>query len=361
MSWKRLVLMTLLAGALVALVSCAELRYYSQAALGQARLLVARKPIERLLDEPATPPELRAKLTTVQRVRQMAIDELGLPENGSYTTFVELKPIPPATERRFVTWNVVAAPELSVVPVTWCFPVAGCVSYRGYFKRAAAERFAARLQDEGLDVSVGGVSAYSTLGWFEDPVLSTFLRYPDLDLAGLLIHELAHQVVYVTDDTVFNESFATAVELEGVRRWLEQEGAPTEAMERYLEAQQREEEFTELVLEVRERLDAAYREEASEAEKRAWKAELFAELRDAYADLKASWGGDARYDAWFDRELNNAHLASIGAYRDLVPAFQALLASHGGDLETFYTAVRDLAELEPEARRAELEAQLPTD
>ena len=345
---------------LVAVGGCAEVRYYGQAVAGQTRLLVARRPIDKVLADPATSDAVRERLRTVQRIRRLAIDELGLPDNGSYSTYVELRPVAPETERRYVTWNVVAAPELSLAPVTWCFPIAGCVSYRGYFHRAAAERFADRLRGEGYDVSVGGVAAYSTLGWFEDPVLSTFLRYPDPDLAGLLIHELAHQMVYAPGDTTFNESFATAVELEGVRRWLEEEGAADgREMERYLLQKHRDGQFSELLLAHRERLETLFQGEASEAEKRADKAVIFADLQAAYAALKASWDGDARYDGFFARDLNNAHLVAVGAYQDLVPAFQALLERLGGDLEAFYDEVRELAELEPDERRARLGVSEP--
>ncbi len=251
-----------------------------------------------------------------------------------------------------MVWNVFAAPEFSVEPRQSCFPIAGCVSYRGYYAQAGAEAFADDLRKEGYDVFVYGVPAYSTLGWFDDPVLNTFVRYPDAELARLVFHELAHQVVYVKDDTMFNESFAVAVEEEGVRRWLAQNATPAERAA-YAASRARRAEFVRLVLRYRERAAKLYGEPLPDEAKRAGKARLFAELEADYGELKAKeWGGFAGYDRFFSG-MNNAQLASVATYEALVPAFRALLAREGGDLPRFYAAVKELARLpQPERDRA---------
>lgn len=347
---------------LLALASCSAVRYTGQAVWGQTRILAAQKPIEKLLADPKTPETLRRQLETVLEIREFAVEKLKLPDNGSYTTFVELAPAEGQEgRRRSVVWNVVAAPELEVAPIVWCFPVAGCVSYRGYFSEQGARRYATRLERKGYDVAVSGAAAYSTLGWFRDPVLSTVIDYPPIDLAGLLFHELAHQVVYVADDTRFNESFATAVELAGVRRFLAATGQDPELLAAYRERKHREEQFVGLVLEYRSRLQELYASEAPAQEKRRLKEATFKALRHAYREkLRAGWDAErspqavAFYDAWFERDLGNAHLAQIGAYHDLVPAFERLLEEVDGDLERFYAEVGELAELPPEERETRL-------
>lgn len=349
LGWALILLVSLLA-----MASCSTLGYYGQALWGQTRILVKRRDVGKLVADPATPDELRAKLRTVERLVDFAAGEIGLPDNGSYRTYVELPPAPDGSRRRAVVWNVTAAPELSTRPLTWCFPIAGCVSYRGYFSRRRAERFAERLARRGYDVAVGGAAAYSTLGWFRDPVLSTVVDYPEVDLAALLFHELAHQLVYVPGDTRFNESFATAVEIAGVRRWLAATGRDEAAMHAYLAGMRREEQFAELVLAYRDRLQAAYDADASAEEKRRRKAELLAELERAYRELRASWSGVPDYDGWFGRDLNNAHLVAVGAYHEYVPGFERLLAECGNDLECFYALVRELAAAEPEVREKRL-------
>jgi predicted aminopeptidase len=256
---------------------------------------------------------------------------------------------------------VVAAPEFSLAPKTWCFPVAGCVSYRGYYDEAAAAAMGERLREQGHDVHVYGVSAYSTLGWFDDPVLNTFLDRTDAGLAALVFHELAHQRLYLQGDSAFNEAFATAVEQEGVARWLRREGRAAE-LERWQQGERREEEFNALLLEARRRLGEIYASGAGAPQKRAGKERTFAELRAAYARLKAHWGGYAGYDRWFEQPLNNARLVSVGTYRDRVPAFQALLRQAGGDLENFYrqaAAIARLPEGERGARLTELAGATP--
>jgi len=321
----------------LALAGCGPLGYYGQAISGGAGLLLQRRAIEAVLERPDTSPELARRLRLVQELRVFAREELALPVGDAFSHYVDL-------ERPYAVWNVVATPELSVEPLTWCFPVAGCVSYRGYFSERTAKGFAARLEREGLDVAVQGAAAYSTLGWFADPVLSTFVGYPEPDLAALLFHELAHREVYVRDDTTFNESFATAVEEEGLRRWLERSPLAG-GMDSYRARRSAEGELVRRVLSCRERLADVYAAAASGEEKRAEKGRLLAELRAGANDPELG-----PYGAWLGQELNNAHLASIGEYRALVPFFQALLAEHGGDLMRFYEAVAGLAELPAETR-----------
>lgn len=327
---------------LPALTSCYTTRVLS----GGAGILSRRKPIEKVLAAGELPPEQQRQLELTQTLREFAIVELGLPDNGSYTTFVQV-------DGPYVTWNVVAAPELSVDPLTWCFPIAGCVSYRGYFKEKRARKFAAGLEKKGNDVRVGGVGAYSTLGKFKDPVLSTFFSRRDTDLAGLLFHEMAHQRLYVKGDTAFNESFATVVELEGVRRWLASEGRDDEitAIERNQDLERR---FTELLLEFREQLEKVFESDGSDEEKRLRKRELYNRLPSVYEEAKRDWGGDARYDGWFTRPLNNADLASVSNYHIWVAPLTELLRRSGGSIEEFYHLAEELGDLDADTRRERL-------
>ena len=344
---RRLLQALLLAGVCLLLVACETVRFYTQAVRGQLAIVFAREDIERLLNEEDLAPELRETLREVLRIRDFAGDELALPVGGNYSTYVDVG-------REHVVWNVFAAPEFSTDPVNWCFPVAGCVSYRGYFSEAGAQRFAASLEEDGFDVYTGGVDAYSTLGWFEDPLLSTVLGRDSYQLAGLVFHELAHQVVYLPGDTTFNESFATAVEREGVRRWLRRSGRPELIAEVALN-QQRQQEFVALVTRYRERLDALYERDIPEQAMRDGKASLQEALRADYAHLQQGWEGYRGYDGWFSRSLNNAQLATVGSYNDLVPFFDALLAQHGGDLQAFYDAVAALAAMDAGQREARLD------
>lgn len=322
---------------------CANLGYYVQAASGQMDILRRARPIEEIAADPLADQALKRRLAIVARLREFASRELMLPDNRSYASYADL-------ERPYVVWNVFATPELSTRPREWCFIGAGCVGYRGFFSKEEAERFAEQLGSEGDDVYVAGVPAYSTLGWFNDPVLNTFIGHPETELARLIFHELAHQVVYLPDDSVFNESFATAVELEGVSRWLDRNG--THGQRSAFEAeQQRRAAFTALVLRCRERLEELFASGDSDAGKRAAKARIFGELRQEFARLKAADEGFSRYDRWFAQRINNAHLASVATYTQLVPAFRALLAQQNGDMGRFYEAVRELGR-QPEAERA---------
>ena len=347
LSRRRAGAAALLVSGAALLASCASLNYYGQAAHGQFSLLSDARPIDAWMADPHTTARLRVRLETARQIRRYAVQELGLPDNDSYKNYAALT-------RPYVLWNVVATPELSLKPVQWCFPVAGCVNYRGYYDKDDAQAYAAGLRAAGDDVEVGGVTAYSTLGWFNDPLISTFINYPDAELARLIFHELAHQVVYVAGDSQFNESFASAVEEAGVERWLAHYGndATRAGYVRYLD---RKRDFLGLLLRIRGELDAAYRSDRPAAEKRAIKARLFQQLKDDYQGLKTSWGGYAGYDRFFAEPLSNAHLASVATYNDFVPGFRALLRQDG-TLPRFYADVRKLAALDKDVRHARLTA-----
>ena len=331
--------------ALAILVSGCALPYYLQAARGQVGLMRQRVPIDELVADATTDAATRERLALVGELRRFAVDRLGLPDNDSYTTFVDLG-------RDYVVYNVIAAGEFSVAPVTWCFPVAGCVAYRGYFDRERAESYAARLEAQGFDVFSGGSPAYSTLGFFDDPVLSTMIVRDDAAVAAVLFHELAHQRVYIKGDTELSESYATAVEQHGVEAWLRAQGA-TEALAGYRARIGRQNEFALLVARHRDRLAALYAEPLAADAMRAAKAEAYGAMRADYAALKASWGGIADYDAWFAGELNNATLVAITSYARWVPALRARLEARGP--VPFHAEVERIAGLDIDERIATLE------
>ncbi|SDX96475.1 Predicted aminopeptidase [Collimonas sp. OK242] len=330
----------------VLVAGCAQLAYYGQAANGEFTLLDRARPIDDWLTDPGIDPGLKEKLRRTRQMRSFAVSELGLPDNRSYTEYADLK-------RPFALWNVVAAPALSLEPKQWCFPIAGCVSYRGYFNQDAARKFAASLRQQGYDVQVSGVPAYSTLGWFSDPLLSTFIRYPDGELARLMFHELAHQTVYAKDDTQFNESFATAVEQAGVERWLQAVGNQ-KTRDAYVQFEGRKEEFVALLLQYRQRLASNYASDLSDTQKLQRKAAIFLALQADYQVLKTKWGGYTGYDRWFAEPLSNAHLALVATYYELVPSFKALLAQQQ-TFQKFYAAVARLAALSKDERHRQLE------
>jgi predicted aminopeptidase len=333
----RTALRLLALGAVAALAGgCASMNYYAQAASGQLSLVSGSIPIDDLIAAAGTNNTLRLRLEKARLIRRFAVRELGLPDNGSYKKYSPLS-------RPYVLWNVVATPELSLTPVQSCFPVAGCVSYRGYYSRADAQAYAKQLRAAGNDVQIGGVTAYSTLGWFNDPLISTFINYPDPELARLLFHELAHQMVYVAGDSRFNESFASAVEEAGVQRWIAAYGDPV-MRANYMQAASRKHEFLALLMKHRRALDANYRQPVGDAVKRQLKARIFADLQDDYQLLKAGWGGFPGYDRWFAEPLSNAHLASVATYNDFIPGFRVLLAREHS-FPRFYEAVRALAQL----------------
>lgn len=338
----------LLAAALQLVAACSTIKFYGQAVAGHIAIMKSRQPIQKLLDKQELTPALHAKLELVQEIRGFAGASLKLPVDGQYTSYVDLG-------RPYVVWNVFAAAEFSVTPVNWCFPVAGCVSYRGYFDESDAQEFAETLRGQGMDVYVGGVAAYSSLGWFADPVLSSFIGRADWQLAALLFHELAHQIVYVGGDTDFNESFATAVEIEGLNRWLsdryslpEQESIRQE-VEEYRSRQQQ---FVALVRETADDLAQLYGQEHDQGELRRLKRQRLAQMQSDYSSLRKRWGGFAGYDQWFAAGPNNAQLATVTLYNRHLPFFQRLLAAHEGDMESFYKEVKKISRMSKQCREA---------
>jgi len=324
------------------LCGCESIGFYQQALFGQIEILIKREPIQNIIRNAETEPPLKERLILVEDVRAYAENDLGFPVGNSYTTYVD-------TGRAFVVWNVFAAPEFSLDAIEWCFPIAGCVSYRGYFHRERAEKLATSLKAEGNDVFVGGVSAYSTLGWFSDPVLNTFLKRSESKLAALIFHELAHKILYLPGDSVFNESFATAVENEALRRWLNDKQRPR-IYQQAIDEQRRRSEFVTLVDSYRSRLRSLYSQPLDDAEKRERKQAVIQQLREDYRVLKSKWYGHADFDNWVSSEINNAKIATISTYHKLVPAFNRLLRDSGGDLRIFLTKCKDLASKEKAER-----------
>lgn len=317
--------------------------YYLQAAQGQMSLLAKREPIAKVIAKPDTDAKLRSRLEYVQAARAFASTQLGLPDNRSYTGYVDLK-------RRFVTWSVFATPEFSVEPKRWCFPIAGCVVYRGYFSEATAQRYALRLRARGYDALVSGIPAYSTLGHFNDPVLSSMLSWSDAQVAATLFHELAHQLIYVQDDSAFNEAFATVVAEAGLKRWLMAQNQPAD-WQRWQLQEQRATQFYELLLRTRDRLRDWYASGASASELLNGKQQRLGELKFEYTQLKQSWRGYAGYDAWFDRALSNADFIAIATYERCVPGFERVLMQVDNDLPRFYDEVKKLARQDRPARQ----------
>ncbi len=323
------------AAALAAIASLLPGCYLMQAAGGQLAVMSKRRPIERVIADPGTPASVRSQLALVASIRRFASQELHLPDNGSYRQYADLK-------RPYVVWNVVAAPEFSVEPRQWCFPVAGCVAYRGYFRESGAVRFAASLQAHGLDVSVAGVPAYSTLGHFDDPILNSMLGWSEAQLAAIVFHELTHQLIYVKGDSDFNEALATVVEQEGVMRWLRAAGRGRE-LDDWRSWQERAARVNVLLQGARADLQRLYELRLAPGEMRRRKAERFAQLQEEYRGLSAAWGREAPFRAFFAQALNNAHLASVSTYQRCVPGMERLLHETGGDLPRFYERVRALA------------------
>jgi len=345
-SWRWLAAAVLALAIVPVLAACSGIGYYAHLARGQYALLAARRPIVDVVADPATPAALRGRLEQAQAARAFASDVLQLPRNGSYTNYADL-------HRSYVVKNVFAAPEFSLVPVEHCFPIAGCVAYRGYYDVARAEAEAQRLKAKGYEVYIGNVPAYSTLGWFDDPVLNTMLQWDDDELAGTIFHELGHQRLYVKGDTAFNESFATFIEQQGLRQWRAARGLPPGDSQ----SSQRSDAFTALILSARTRLQQLYASgEAPDAMRRDKQAEI-ERLRGDYRTLRdGPWHGYSGYDAWMNAEINNAKLLPFGLYHQWLPSFAALFAQAGGDWRAFYAAAKTVADLTPAARQQRLQA-----
>jgi len=333
------------------LSGCSNLGYYSQAVGGHLEVMQASRAITEVIEDPKCDPVLKKRLEEVRRIRDFASRELGLPDNDSYRSYADL-------HRPFVTWNVFAAPEFSLKPETWCMLVVGCVSYRGFYSQADAELLAKDLKQQGFDTYVGGVPAYSTLGYFSDPVLNTFLRSGTVEVARLIFHELAHQLVYVEGDTAFNESFATAVENEGLRRWQASTANPDIA--RDVDARhQHKASFVELVNSHRGRLNEIYASDLPDESKRLAKAEVMNDIKRTYLSMQETQRKAPIYKQWLEQDLNNAKIASLALYTQFYPAFEALLKEEGYDLPRFYQRVKVLAGAPHQERNALLKQLQP--
>jgi predicted aminopeptidase len=318
------------------------LGYYWQATTGHLDLMSARRPVSEVIADPATPEAVRVKLEETTKVLEFAHGALELPDNGSYTLYAD-------TGRDYVVWNVFAAAEFSLTPRTWCFPVVGCVSYRGYFDEDRARKFAAGLSEKGDDVFVGGVTAYSTLGRFSDPLLNTMMPLSDYRLAGLIFHELAHQQMYVDDDSMFNESFASFVEREGIIRWLQANSRDNDLCNYSLWLERRTQ-LRRLLKGARQRLEQIYAGANDDAVKRSEKAAVLVALGGEYQTIRDNWRNPPYFDAWFGSGLNNAQLVALSVYDHYVPAFEVLMENDHGNMGAFYTSVAALADLPVEAR-----------
>lgn len=331
------------------LSGCEAVGYYTQAARGQWQLLSSRESVDELIASEQTDPVLKQRLELVNEVREFAQQRIGLPLGDNFSTYVDVG-------RPYVIWNVFAAPELSIKPLTWCYPIAGCVSYRGYFAEAAANEKAQQLSAQGYDVHVGGVRAFSTLGWFDDSILSTYALQSEASLAGLIFHEIAHQVVYVEDDTAFNESFAQSVEQLALQQYFDskvKDPAFAGVFIAYMAGAKREQEFTAMLLRTRAELAKVYASDVDDAERRAGKQRVLEQLALEYEQQKLQWNGDARYDPWM-KTINNAKLATIADYHQWTGAFRNL-RRHCADWQQFYAEVKALAALPRDQRQQRLQ------
>ncbi len=326
----------------LSLSSCYSLGYYAHSFSGQMELIMRRQPIREVVAAPQTPDDVKQKLNAVLQVRAYATGALGLPDNESYLSYSSI-------DRKFVVWNVFATPEFSLAPLQWCFPIAGCNGYVGFFSEARARNSASQLADRGNDVYVGGVAAYSTLGWFADPVLSTMLNWDRAQLASFVIHELAHQMLYVPDDSKFNEAFATTVAKLGVQQWLAA-GHDVHALRDFKTQESREQQFVELILSTREQLQVVYSQPLTLAAKRAEKRRILNDLHTRYAELRDSWGGYHGYDSWVHSGVNNAKISSVVTYHQYETAFESLFRYAGNSFPRFYGLAAALGNAGTQAR-----------
>ena len=340
----------LLFASILLLGGCASVGYYAQSIRGQIGLMAASRPIEDVVADQRTAEHVRLLLAQLPALRRFATEQLGLNGSDSYTLYADV-------QREALVWSVVATPADSLRAYEWCYPVVGCASYRGYFNRQSARSYAATLAADGWDVAVQPVPAYSTLGWFSDPLPSTVVDWPLPDIAGLVFHELAHQTLYVAGDSAYNEAYATVIEHEGVRRWLQRHGDSRQRRER-AQRERRRQEFLRLLGRTRQRLESIYASQSARADMLRDKRAAFAALRDEYRLLKKAWGGYSGYDSWFAQPLNNAHLAAAGTYHALEPAFRVLLARVGGDMSAFHAICRQIAALDESPRQAYLDRLL---
>jgi predicted aminopeptidase len=336
----RAVLFSLIAAPLA---GCSSLNYYRKALVGQLELMNKVRPIETVINDESVPVDVRRRLEIIKQARSFAVTELKLPDNNSYRDYADL-------QRPYAMWSVFATPPYSLAPVKWCYPFVGCYHYRSYFNHAESQSFAQQLQEEGFDTYVAGVPAYSTLGWFDDPVINTMMHWEDYDLVGTLFHELAHQQLHIANDTTFNESFARAVEQEGLRRWMVAQ-QQSQRYQAYQADVKREQAFVALILQARNQLEVLYQTEMPEQKKFIQKLDIFRQLRARYFKLRESWGGVSSYDHWILSGINNAKVQSIATYYDYVPGFKKILADCDNDMQRFYHRVAELTTMDVTQRR----------
>lgn len=345
---KNSLKLALLLLGLTSLTACSTISYYGQSIAGHNRLMWARQSVDKLIE--TAEPELKAQLQLAKELRQFAVDELALPDNKSYSSYVDLK-------RDYPVWTVVAADEFSLNPRSWCYPVIGCASYRGYFSKDDALEYAEQLQSQGLETHVGGAIAYSTLGWFSDPLLPSMMRYGEADFAENMFHELAHQVLYVNGNSAFNEAFASVVGEQGALRWLQRHNP--DMVSAYLKRLQLTDDFIQLLNETKTELAELYARDVSEKQKRTEKTNIIGQIQDNYLRLKdTQWDGEGDFDRWFETPVNNARLAAISTYRDEMPRLQNLLNQCNGDLGRFFTL---LTKVSKDYKSDVLLQNLPTD
>jgi len=344
---RKLFFSTLLLLLLVLLSGCWDLAYYLNSATGHLQIISKRQSIQELLQQKTTSVDLQQRLQQISAIRDFASQRLFLPDNGSYRSYVKL-------DRPYVVWNVVATPEFSLTPLQWCFPIAGCVTYRGYFDQDDAREFARSLDSQHFDTAIVGAPAYSTLRWFDDPVLSTFSNWPLTSVAKLIFHELAHQQLYIPGDSVFNESFATAVEQIGIELWLQDNSNP-KMTQSYRTQQQRQQQFNDLLIITRGELQKLFASTVPEDQMRTAKLAIFDNLRQSYQQLRESWQGFSGYDAWFN-QVNNARFASIDTYHRWVPAFKVIFAQEKNQLPDFFRRCKTIAALPEQQRQLLLES-----
>lgn len=325
------------------LTGCADLSYYLHSINGHLSIINRAENIEDMLADENTDPDLAERLRLVGRIRQFAVEQLQLPESGSYTMYADLK-------RSYALKNLFAAAEFSVEAHQWCYPIVGCAGYRGFFDEARLQRFMTSLQQQDFDIYVANVSAYSTLGWFDDPVLNTFVNWPDYRLAGMIFHELSHQQLYIDGDTEFNESFAVAVQQAGIKKWLHSNGKPDQAAS-YQQQLDNRQQVIELIKQGRLQLKTLYQQDIDATSKRQAKSDIILNLKQQYSELSSHFIIKDGFRRWFEGPINNARLVSISTYYDLVPAFQHLLENHKQDFEAFFRHVENIASLPDSGRK----------
>lgn len=348
MSSKILKKIIFIPASVILLTACAHLDYYSQSIAGQWEIISNSRPIDEILLDENVPDSVKEKLTLISEIRNFAIEELKLPDNKSYLSYVDI-------HREFVVWNIIATPELSLEPVQWCYPIAGCLNYRGFFDKDVAVSQANMLREDGYDVFIGGVSAYSTLGWFDDPVLNTMLKKDLNYLIKVIFHELAHQKIYIRNDTEFNEAFAETVAITGTRKWLSKYRSKSE-LEEFDRKQKAEDKFVSIVLKAREELEKIYNSGLPDQLKLQIKTRILADMREDYESTWTNHDYETNYDEWFGDDINNAKISAVVTYRNLIAGFIRLLEYTGYNFDSFYRLVNSMEQCSITERRTILEA-----